>query len=222
MNPVYRFLPLIRIVASGACLLLASALAMAEPVVRVLALFPGRAMLEIDGRQQMLKAGEPGRAGVRLISSNHQAAELEIDGNHLRLGLSETIGGSYAKPEKPAVRIWPDAQGMYLVDGKINQSSVHFLVDTGATDIAMSAIQAQQLGIDYLKEGVPVGVHTASATERGYRLTLDLVSLGQVEARRVSAIVFEGGYPVVPLLGMSFLSRVEMFREGAAMVVRSR
>jgi len=102
----------------------------------------------------------------------------------------------------------------------VNGGSVRFLVDTGATTIALPAADARRLGIDYLKG--PRGiVQTAGGPTAAYKVTLDTVRVGDIAINSVDAVVIEAGLPFA-LLGMSFLNRTEMKREGETMVLTKR
>jgi aspartyl protease family protein len=97
---------------------------------------------------------------------------------------------------------------------------VRFLVDTGATTIALPAADAKRLGINYLK-GDQGLVQTANGSASAYRVKLDTVRLGDITLNGVDAVVLEGGL-TTPLLGMSFLNRTEMKRDGETMVLTKR
>jgi len=197
--------------------------ALAEgPRVRVLALFQDRAMLEIDGRQRLLRAGQDSPEGVRLISADQHEAVVEIAGRRETLTFGTAVGGSFAAPESREVTIYRDAKGAYTTVGSINGRPVNFMVDTGATAIALSANEARRLGIVYRLEGDPVGVTTASGVTRGHRVTLDRVTVGDITLRNVEALVIAGDLPEQVLLGMTFLNRVEMRQEGTEMVLRAK
>jgi aspartyl protease family protein len=197
--------------------------ALAEgPRVRVLALFQDRAMLEIDGRQRLLRAGQDSPEGVRLISADQHEAVVEIAGRRETLTFGTAVGGSFAAPESRQVTIYRDAKGAYTTVGSINGRPVNFMVDTGATAIALSANEARRLGIVYRLEGDPVGVTTASGVTRGHRVTLDRVTVGDITLRNVEALVIAGDLPEQVLLGMTFLNRVEMRQEGTEMVLRAK
>ncbi len=98
---------------------------------------------------------------------------------------------------------------------------MRFLVDTGATSIALSAADARRLGIDYLS-GQPGLMSTANGTAAAYRVRLDSVRVGDIVANNVEGAVLEGSQMPVALLGMSFLNRMEMKREGQFMVLIRR
>jgi len=190
--------------------------------VRVMALFADKAMLQIDGRQQLLKAGQRSPEGVLLVSANAREAVLEIDGRRETYGLGSQIGGTFAQRQAVEVRIWADSRGGYRTTGSINGRMTEMLVDTGATSVAMSEIEARRLGIPYRVEGEPSGVRTASGFARAWSVTLDRVQVGEITLQRVEAVVIEGSNPAQVLLGMSFLGRVKIEQQGTVMVLQSR
>jgi aspartyl protease family protein len=190
--------------------------------VAVVGLFSGRAVLEIDGARRVLKVGDISPEGVKLLAADSESALLEIDGREQRMALGGHISGSYQAPPRAEVHVWPDTRGMYRMPGSINGQTVDFLVDTGATHIAMNARQARRLGIDYRVRGERDMASTASDVVPVFRVTLDRVQLGGITLRQVTAVVFEGTQPSDVLLGQSFLNRLEMRRENEAMVLREK
>ena len=192
------------------------------PRVRVLALFPDTAMLEIDGRQRLMRAGQGSPEGVRLISADQHEAVVEIAGRRETVTFGTSVGGSFAAPESREVMIYRDTKGAYTTVGSINGRTVNFMVDTGATAIAMSSDEARRLGIVYRLDGDPVGVTTASGTVPGHRVTLDRVTVGDITQRNVDALVIPGNLPEQVLLGLTFLNRVEIRQDGAVMVLRAK
>ena len=202
------------------CLLLSPA-TLADPAVRVLALFPGKAMLEVDGQRKVLAAGERGPAGVRLVSSDPDSAMVEIDGTRQRLRLGSAVNASYAAREQREIRIVKH-RGGYFVDGLINGQPVNFLVDTGATRLAMSEVQAGRLGIRHRVDGRRIAVGTASGDAVGHLVTLRSLSLSGVRLTDVEAIVIEGDSPRSVLLGMNVLSRFEIDQRENLLVLRAK
>ena len=97
---------------------------------------------------------------------------------------------------------------------------MRFLVDTGATVIALPASEARRLGIDY-RAGKRGMVQTANGPASVYSVKLDSVKVGAIELTLVDAMVIEQGLET-PLLGMSFLNRVEMRRDGQTMTLIRR
>ena len=114
-----------------------------------------------------------------------------------------------------------NSQGHFVVDGQINGGSVRFLVDTGATSVSLSSADANRLGIDYRK-GQPALMGTANGNTVAYRVTLNTVRVGDIVISNVDAAVLEGNQMPFALLGMSFLNRMEMKREGQTMVLIRR
>ncbi len=108
--------------------------------IRVMALFSGKVMLEIDGHQRFLRAGEKSPEGVLLISATARKALLEVDGERREYELGHHVGGNYAKRERFEVRILRDAAGSYRTVGSINGRTTDMLLDTGATSIALTHI----------------------------------------------------------------------------------
>ncbi len=107
--------------------------------------------------------------------------------------------------------------GHYVADGAINGRHVTFLLDTGATWVALPTALAAELG---LKRGAAVTLHTANGAAIGYQTRLDSVRLGPIEIRDVAALVADGMDADTVLLGMNFLKQLEFTQRGGEMVLR--
>ena len=107
--------------------------------------------------------------------------------------------------------------GHYVADGEINGKRVTFLLDTGATWVAVPLALARELG---LKRGAAVTLQTANGAAVGYQTRLDRVRLGPLELTDVSAVMSDGLGADVVLLGMSFLKRVEFTQRGDQLILR--
>ena len=207
----------------GIVLLCSGFFASAQPLVRVVGLFPNAALLNIDGQRTLVKAGKTGPQGVTVVSADSRSAVLQIDGVKSTHTLSRDYGsGSFAEPEKRRLTISKGVGGHYLITGLVNGNTVPFMVDTGATTIAMNSIQARRLGIDFKSKGTPVRVSTASGTEKAWLVYLNSVKLGSIEVLGVDAMVLDGEFPRDVLLGMSFLSRVSWREEQGALIVEAK
>ena len=121
-----------------------------------------------------------------------------------------------------SVRIWPDPTGMYAAPGSINGVPVQFLIDTGATQVAMNKNEARRLGIEYARTGIEAAVHTASGITRSYQITLREVRVGDIVLAAVPASIIDGDFPKQLLLGNSFLNRIEMRRDGEMTELRKK
>ena len=190
--------------------------------VRVVGLFSGRAVLLVDGQQRLLKPGQTSPEGVTLISATSEAAVLLIDGQEVTARLDGRVSARKRTPEVKEVQVWRDTAGMYTTVGSINGLPVSFLVDTGATTVAMNANQARRLGIDYRVIGRQSGVTTASGVARAWAVTLDTVKVGDLELHNIAAVVLEGAHPATTLLGMSYLGRLEINNDGRLMTLRKK
>ena len=193
------------------------------PRVSALALFKGKAVLLIDGVQRTLKEGEQSPEGVTLIKATSKLAEIGIGEERYELGLDGRISGVYAQGAAPqVVRLVPGVGGHYFVDGQINSNPVRFLVDTGATSVAMNKHTARRIGLQYSVDGTKGIVRTASGDAVAYSVILDEVKVRAVRLTRVKGTVVDGDHPLETLLGQSFLNRLDMRREGAMMELRER
>lgn len=211
-----------KVLCSAVLFLSFIAVAAAQDVL-VLALFKDKAVLRIDGIQRTLRVGEASPEGVRLISADSAQAVLEINGRRGTHALgSHTSYATVGPATRSTVQIWRNTGGMYTTGGSINGVPVVFLVDTGASVIAMNSQDARRFGIDYRRAGAVGMVSTASGVERAYQVSLDSVKVGNILLRNVEAAVLEGPHPPVVLLGMSFLGRVEMENQGSMLVLRQK
>jgi aspartyl protease family protein len=138
-----------------------------------------------------------------------------IMGHGARLAASATVSGARS------VVLAADSRGHFFTTGAINGGSVRFLVDTGASFVSIGSGDAKRLGIDYLK-GERSFTSTANGVVPTYRVKLDEVRLGDVTLNNVDAMVHTDNALQFVLLGMSFLNRMEMRRDGEKLVLTKR
>ncbi|MES2817932.1 MAG: TIGR02281 family clan AA aspartic protease [Pseudomonadota bacterium] len=210
------------VVCAAVWLLAASSGLWAASSVQVVGLFPGAAVLNVDGQRKMVKVGQTGPGGVLVVSADRQGAVLRVDGVERTYLLSREYSEGFAVPNKTQVSIAKGVGGHYWAAGSIGGQSVQFMVDTGATSIAMNNAQARRLGIDFRVTGTPMVVNTASGTAKAWRVKLDSVKVGALEVVGVEAVVLEGDAPTEALLGMSFLNRVGWREDQGVLVLESR
>ncbi|MGM0564543.1 MAG: retropepsin-like aspartic protease family protein [Pseudomonadota bacterium] len=193
------------------------------PAVGLSAVLGERVMLEVNGQQHMLAAGETSPEGVELVRFNHDRATVRYADDQFEVRLGESpVRANYMVPEAgQQVTIYRDGQGMYLTPGTVNGQLVNFMVDTGATSVAMDAGTAEALGIDYVNQsqGRQVAVSTANGRARAWRVVLDRVRVGAIEEHYVEAIVIESAPMRHILLGMSFLRRLDVSQQQGVMVL---
>lgn len=186
--------------------------------VNVSALFPGKAILIVNGgKARVLSAGQTTAEGVKLVSADSRAAVVEVRGKRRTLALGESIATNFAASGKPTVRLTALGDGHFVTPGSINGASVQFLVDTGATFVAMSIDEARRIGVPYLNGSRGLS-STANGMVETYRVILDAVKIGDITLNNVEGSVLQGSMPGV-LLGMSFLKRLQMTRENNTMVL---
>jgi aspartyl protease family protein len=204
-------------------LLLASAGAHAADIA-VAALFSGKAVLVVNsGKPQTLSVGQTTPEGVKLLSANSESAVIEYRGQRqtLIMGQGTRVGGSGASAGSGQVTLTADSRGHFITTGAINGVSVQFMVDTGATSVALSTSEARRLGVNYLG-GERGRASTANGVVSMYRVKLDSVRVGDIVLTNVDGTVVEGAGPSVALLGMSFLNRTQMLRDGDKLTLTRR
>jgi aspartyl protease family protein len=184
------------------------------------------AILAVDGGDpKTVKVGQKWN-GITVLEVRHEQATIEqegkkrvlVRGQHYR-GLPGSTASAYASSRQSVV-LPADPSGHFFTIGAVNGSAVRFLVDTGATLIALPGAEATRLGIDYRK-GKRGLTNTANGTVAVYQVKLDTVKLGDIEVNNVDGVVIEEGLGVA-LLGMSFLNRVDMRRDGDSMTLTRR
>ncbi|MFA7241148.1 MAG: TIGR02281 family clan AA aspartic protease [Sulfuricellaceae bacterium] len=189
--------------------------------VSVVALFNGKAMVSIDGaKPRMLNVGQSAAQGVKLVSADSREAVLEIDGKRKTLGMGLFPSFAAAAPSGSSVSLTADARGHFVTLGSINGATTRFLVDTGASFVSLSAAEAKRLGIDFTK-GERGMMNTANGVMTAYNVTLNSVKVGDITVNQVQASISEAPMNVT-LLGMSFLNRVDMKREGSTMTLTKK
>jgi aspartyl protease family protein len=115
------------------------------------------------------------------------------------------------------VQLVGNRQGHFVSSGQINGRAVQFLIDTGATDVAVPGALAQSLG---LRRGMPVMVSTANGNSQGFRTTLDRLQLGDIVLHDVRALVAPGLQGNEVLLGMSAMKQLEFTQRGGTLLLR--
>lgn len=187
--------------------------------VAVVGIFPGKAVLVVDGDGPFTVPVGVRHGPVRVVSVDDGGAVVEVDGRRVSLAL----GAAPVRREASAaarVVLVPDARGHYVAQGTVNGAAVRFLVDTGATAVTLSTQLARRIGVRD-DQGQPVVVLTANGRVIARRVRLDRVSLGEVTLHQVDGIV-QDGLGELALLGMSFLSRTDLRREGDQLVLTRR
>ncbi|BBM01875.1 TIGR02281 family clan AA aspartic protease [Microbulbifer sp. GL-2] len=189
--------------------------------VQLKGLFGNSALLEIDGRQRILKSGDESPEGVSLLEATTSYARISVAGREQKLTLNAPIAASYVRAEKAKVRLSADSRGHYSTDAWVNGMRVPMMVDTGATNIAINYPTARRLGLN-LSTARKVPVATANGMTSAYLINLSSVTIGGIKLHNVAATVHSDDFPRVVLLGNSFLGRVDMEQQSGVLILRAR
>jgi aspartyl protease family protein len=184
-----------------------------EQDIEIVGLSQGRAVIVgPNGKPKVYRDGDTLPGGARLIKATPESALFEIEGKRRTFKMGSHV--STATPTTGAARITliADERGHFVTLGSINGASMRFLVDTGATMISIGIGDARRIGLDYLK-GEQGYSRTANGVARVYKIKLDTVKVGDISINGVDALVHDADLPFA-LLGMSFLNRLEMNRQG--------
>jgi aspartyl protease family protein len=197
--------------------------ALAQTVSMAGSIGDSKALLMINGAPHTLAVGSTVK-GVTLKRVMQGQAEVEIGGKALMVAIGGAPasvgagGGGGATGREILIAAGPG--GHFVTSGQINGKPVQFMVDTGATTVAMGRQEAERLGIDW-KTGQRGVSHTAAGMVVAYGVSLTSVRISDVEVFGVNAMVLPAEMPVI-LLGNSFLSRFSMRRDANVMKLEKR
>jgi aspartyl protease family protein len=206
-----------------AVLLALAAGAASAQTVTLQGMMGSKALVIVDGSPpRSLAAGETFK-GVKILSILGDQAVVEVGGKRQTLRVGDapaSVGGAGAGSQGARITIPAGSGGHFMAQGTINGHAVHFMVDTGATSVAIGMRDAERLGIDFRK-GVPGMSGTANGSVQTWRVKLASVRVGDVEVFDVDGAVLGASMPFV-LLGNSFLTRFQMKRENDMLVLERR
>jgi aspartyl protease family protein len=183
----------------------------------------GKALVIIDGAApKFLSVGQTVQ-GVKLLSVEGDAATVDVDGKRQTLqvgGAPVSVGKVRSGGGGQRIVLTADPTGHFVPQGQINGKAVQFLLDTGATTVALGAADAKRINLKY-EHGQKVRMNTANGTSTGYLIRLDSVRVGDVVAYDVEAVVSPQPMPFV-LLGNSFLNRFQMQKTNDQLTLEKR
>ncbi len=119
----------------------------------------------------------------------------------------EGSDGPSADPATGDAELSKASDGHYWAQGQVNGTDVRFLVDTGASNVALTIEDARRLGFDPQSLVYDVPVHTANGETRAAKVRLASLSVGDARVQDVEAMVVQQGL-TTSLLGMSYLGRL--------------
>lgn len=181
-----------------------------------------RALLVIDGKAHTLAVGSSA-GGVRLLRWQDEVAEVDAGAGAVKLrigGAPALLNGTQRAGNAREIVIPAAGGGHFMAQGAINGQAVQFMVDTGATLVALGQSDAARLGVD-LGQARSAVTQTANGPVLTKMVTLTRVRVGEVEVANVGAAVLPLPMPYV-LLGNSFLARFQMRRDNDVMRLELR
>jgi aspartyl protease family protein len=181
-----------------------------------------KALLVVDGGAPKALAVGDTHLGVKLVSVGGEQAVIDIKGQRSTVRVGDapvSIGARRDPASSNKIVVQVGSGGHFMTQGLVNGKPIQFMVDTGATTVALGTEDAKRMGIDYEK-GRPVRMGTANGTAQGWLVKLNSVKIGDVEVYEVDAII--GPNMPFALLGNSFLSRFSMNRSSDQMVLERR
>lgn len=179
-----------------------------------------KAMLMINGGEPQAVAVGQSLDGVRVVSVTSEQAVIEIGGKKRPLRVGQHAVGAPAADGSGKIVMTADTQGHFYTTGNINGTSVRFIVDTGASMISLGAADARRIGLDF-NRGQKAVSQTANGQAVVSKIQLDTVRIGDITLHNVDALIHQNDMPMA-LLGMSFLNRMEMQRDGSTMTLKKR
>jgi aspartyl protease family protein len=197
--------------------------ALAETRLNVVGLFSGKALVSINGGSPESIAAGQTKNGVKLISANSESATFMVEGKRqtLKMGQAASVAGNAGPVSNNPVSLYADSRGHFTGNLSINGATLKYLVDTGATTVALNSGDAKFAKIDYEK-GEKVPVNTANGVVTAYLVKLNTLKIGTIILNNVEAVVNEGGSPEVVLLGMSALNKMDMKRDNSIMTLTKK
>lgn len=193
--------------------------------INLIGIFGNKATLMVDGgKPRTVAVGEATPERIKLLSVAADSVVVEIDGKRetLHIGNQRVSGARTGGGTQRAV-LTGDANGHFLTTAQVNGVSLRFLVDTGATTVTVSADDARRANVRF-SPADRVTMQTANGVVAAYRVKFDTVTLGEITLNNVDGVVMEGNAlgGRFGLLGMSFLSRTDMRREGESLTLIKR
>jgi aspartyl protease family protein len=132
--------------------------------------------------------------------------------------LATTAASRTSAPAEPAaptglrsVSLPRDARGHFQTEGRIEGQRINFMVDTGASVVALNETSAARFGLRPSRNAYNATITTANGTIKGAQTRLAMVEIGGLVARDVDAVVLPDEALSENLLGLSFLSKLKRF-----------
>ncbi len=198
------------------------------PQVQLVMTGTNRAIVVVEGKRLVMSAGKKDASGVELLEADSERAILKIGDETITLRTGEVAApileddGSSSSQNiatsdtSKKVTLWADEIGFFYARGEVGGRSARFLVDTGANTVTFSSRQADALDIKY-QDGRDGFASTASGIAPIKSIVLNRLTVEGISLRNIAANIVLGDFPETPLLGGSFLNKLNMQRSGKKM-----
>ncbi len=192
--------------------------------------FGDKALISINGAPAKVVSTGEQLDGVRVIGVQSDRVTIEVAGQRrtLKAGLGDSFTSSHPAPDNTkqeaghgSMVLTADTRGQFSTQVEVNGVSASFLVDTGASVVILSSGLARRANIN-LERATPITISTANGRAQAFRVVLNSVKVGSLSAYLVEAVVIEDAKLPFALLGMSFLNRMNMHREGDSLTLSQR
>jgi aspartyl protease family protein len=194
--------------------------------VNVVGLFTNKVIVMINGAGPYSLAAGQTKNGVTLVSADSNTAHFLVEGKRQVLGMGQavSVGTSAVTADgtvNTPVNLYADSEGHFFGQLVINGVTLKYLVDTGATSVAMNSGDAKYAKIDY-QQGKKIQVSTANGITSAHLLKLNTIKIGTIVLHNIDVTVLDGGSPPFVLLGMSAQNRLDMKRQGAVLTMTKK
>ena len=189
--------------------------------VGLIGIVSNKAIISIDGAPARTLTPGQEYLGVKLVSVQGDTATLLIDGKRRTMRIGQNAIDNPNGNPNASVTLVADKRGMFRTTGSINGMSIKFLVDTGAAMVSLGASDAKRLNLN-LENAPQRSFSTANGQVMKYVLKLEVVKVGDIVLHNVDCSVHPTENMPHALLGMSFLNRLNMQREGDTMTLKKR
>jgi aspartyl protease family protein len=192
----------------------------ADTRLNVVGLFSNKAIVTINGGAPKTISAGQSVGDVKLISADSNSATFVIAGKRQVLKIGQAIDAlatAGADANTPVV-LKADATGHYFGTMVINETSLKYVVDTGASAVTLNSIDAKKANINYA-EGDVIGVSTASGLSTAHRVMVRNIRIGTLVLDDVQVLVTDNDAPPVVLLGMTALNRLGIKTEDSTLTL---
>jgi len=155
-------------------------------------------------------------AGIIAVAATQVPMLIDSYGEHTKKpATAEAVSLAPPKAEAPlsygSVQLRANAGGHYEGDFTINGRSVHGMIDTGATYVAMNESTARSLGFSSIDLDYRYTVQTANGASKVAYIKLDRLEIGTIRVRNVDAVVAKDSALSTTLIGMSFMKKLNSY-----------